>query len=203
MGASSDRPAVLAGPAKLASAPSLLPLSPPDPLSLGLARGAECEARLLRRLRAAGLGFRSEEDLRREGYTKTPDVMLDVPCAVAGPRGPRLANWVESKALFADPQTHRRYCQEQYYRYRNRYGPGVVIYWMGFHEDIARDDDVLVVDDLPPLEPLLDLKNVENEPPEYPRRCRRVDTTNRGAKGRKSIALMPASVEEHLRLADI
>lgn len=46
--------------------------------------------------------------------------------------------------------TGRHQCQGQYQQYINRYGPGMVVYWFGFIDDLAgRDEDLLVVDDLP------------------------------------------------------
>ncbi len=61
-------------------------------------------------------------------------------------------NWIESKALFGDDATHSCYITSQLSPYWNRYGPGMVIYWHGFVEEILdheRFAGVIVVDSLP------------------------------------------------------
>jgi hypothetical protein len=39
--------------------------------------------------------------------------------------------WIESKALFGDPRTHRVYSKKQYLRYKEMFGEGYVVYWFG------------------------------------------------------------------------
>jgi hypothetical protein len=109
-------------------------------------RGREYEMVLEAWLRRNGVAFKGEEDLRREGYSKTPDFLLDIPHVVDG----RLVNWIESKALFGDARTHERYVRDQIQSYRTRYGPGVVIYWFGYAADILQDPEVLVLTSVPP-----------------------------------------------------
>ncbi|CAN0293511.1 unnamed protein product, partial [Laminaria digitata] len=48
--------------------------------------GAEYEFILQQKLRARGVAFESESDLRQKGAYKTPDMLLQVPMAVKGPR---------------------------------------------------------------------------------------------------------------------
>ncbi len=58
---------------------------------------------------------------------------LTAPICVDG----RVVNWVESKALFGDESTHAQYIKDQLSSYWNRFGPGMVIYWFGFVEEIT------------------------------------------------------------------
>ena len=46
--------------------------------------GLEYELRLKKRLTILGVPFLDEEDLRKRGHDKTPDVLLDVPIGKGG-----------------------------------------------------------------------------------------------------------------------
>ncbi|EFJ44775.1 hypothetical protein VOLCADRAFT_46728, partial [Volvox carteri f. nagariensis] len=112
--------------------------------------GLEYELYLQQRLAEAGLAFWSEGELRQLGFHKTPDCKLKVPVAVRSRSGSEhLVCWVDSKATFGDHRTHIKQVEEQYCTYVNRYGPGMVIYWFGFVEDLNTDPHVLLCDDFP------------------------------------------------------
>ena len=96
--------------------------------------GLEYEEKLKSRCRELGLSFKDEDALRATGYDKTPDVFLEVPIAVNG----CAVNWIESKALFGDDEAHTTYLRKQLSCYWNRYGPGLVIYWFGYIDDLAK-----------------------------------------------------------------
>lgn len=83
------------------------------------------------------LSFRDELQLRQSGFDKTPDLKLEIPIAVSG----HVVNWIESKASFADVETHKGYIKEQFMSYWNRFGPGLVIYWFGFVERLENIED--------------------------------------------------------------
>ncbi|XP_015245523.1 PREDICTED: uncharacterized protein C15orf41 homolog isoform X2 [Cyprinodon variegatus] len=62
-----------------------------------------------------------------------------------------IIHWIESKASFGDDHSHRTYLNEQFWSYWNRFGPGLVIYWYGFIEelDCQRDRGILLKDCFP------------------------------------------------------
>ncbi|XP_014702805.3 CDAN1-interacting nuclease 1 isoform X6 [Equus asinus] len=83
-----------------------------------------------------------EDQLRAKGYDKTPDFILQVPVAVEG----HIIHWIESKASFGDECSHHAYLHDQFWSYWNRFGPGLVIYWYGFIQelDCNRDRGILL-----------------------------------------------------------
>eukprot|EP00899_Mesostigma_viride_P008500 jgi/Mesvir1/17651/Mv08868-RA.2 len=115
--------------------------------------GAEYEALLCERLRNLGAAFQTEEEMRARGFSKTPDVRLEVPLCVRG----RVVHWVDSKAMFGDEYTLRTNNGDQFQKYIARFGPGMVIYWFGYITDLETPDDVLIVDDFPAAEDIVQL----------------------------------------------
>ncbi|XP_006632560.1 CDAN1-interacting nuclease 1 isoform X2 [Lepisosteus oculatus] len=109
--------------------------------------GQEHEILLRDMLRERNLSFLDENQLRIKGYDKTPDIILEVPIAVEG----HIIHWIESKASFGDYQSHRTYLNDQFWSYWNRFGPGLVIYWYGFIEelDCHRERGILLKDCFP------------------------------------------------------
>ncbi|KAM5129569.1 CDAN1-interacting nuclease 1 isoform 1-T1 [Mantella aurantiaca] len=109
--------------------------------------GYEHEVLLREKLMEKNLAFLDEDQLRLKGYDKTPDFILEVPVAVDG----HVIHWIESKASFGDESSHRTYLQEQFWSYWNRFGPGLVIYWYGFIEelDCNRERGILLKDEFP------------------------------------------------------
>ncbi|XP_036398178.1 CDAN1-interacting nuclease 1 [Megalops cyprinoides] len=109
--------------------------------------GQEHEILLRDKLQERNLSFLDENQLRAKGYDKTPDIILEVPIAVEG----HIVHWIESKASFGDECSHRTYLNEQFWSYWNRFGPGLVIYWHGFIEelDCNRDRGILLGDCFP------------------------------------------------------
>eukprot|EP00635_Sarcinochrysidales_sp_CCMP3193_P009538 CAMPEP_0118897208 /NCGR_PEP_ID=MMETSP1166-20130328/4698_1 /TAXON_ID=1104430 /ORGANISM="Chrysoreinhardia sp, Strain CCMP3193" /LENGTH=399 /DNA_ID=CAMNT_0006836273 /DNA_START=8 /DNA_END=1207 /DNA_ORIENTATION=+ len=137
--------------------------------------GLRHERLLESELDKADVPYQREDDLRRRGFAKTPDVLLDVPLAYVfkddddddkGDLGDhhhpkddddddddddvRVINWIDSKAMFGLPSTYRDDHRQQLLGYVNRLGPGAVVYWFGFAEELqALDDDVLLLSDWP------------------------------------------------------
>lgn len=107
--------------------------------------GLEYEFMLRGRLQKLEIPFQSEEALRAAGFSKTPDVKLEVPIGVCG----RIVNWIDSKASFGDEYNHRVQGIQQFQRYVNRFGPGLVIYWFGFVDELNDHPDVLLLDHFP------------------------------------------------------
>ena len=80
------------------------------------------------------------------GSDKTPDFVLVLPCTLDDGT---IVNWIESKALFADMDTHTQYVNEQLGAYIQRWGRGAVIYWNGFVEEIEEIPELHVLGALP------------------------------------------------------
>ena len=118
--------------------------------------GREYEDLLENSLRKLGIPFVTEQALRAEGHAKTPDIKLELPIAVKG----RVVNWIDSKASFCDPLVHVERGAEQFQGYVNRFGPGMVVYWLGVIDEVADESvgDVLLVDDFPSPEDIVKLK---------------------------------------------
>ena len=105
-------------------------------------RGLRGEHKLSLWLESKGCKYMNEDDLRGDS-PKTPDCLLDEPIVVKG----RRVNWIESKANFGDSLEIRRNMQRQLLPYSKIFGPGVVVYWLGYVEDHGQDEaDVIIVD---------------------------------------------------------
>lgn len=112
--------------------------------------GEEYEVKLKQMARDAGLTFYDEGDLRRDGFDKTPDLLLAIQCLYKG----NVISWIESKASFGDSESHARYLKDQLSSYTNRFGPGIIIYWFGFQEQILttnKSNLIIILDDFPQL----------------------------------------------------
>jgi len=109
--------------------------------------GEEHEQKLKDILTRLDIPFTDEHVLRSQGYDKTPDIKLEVPIAVDG----CIINWIESKALFGDPEAHSGYLRDQLWSYLNRFGSGMVIYWFGYvgHLDSNRSAGIMLSDSFP------------------------------------------------------
>lgn len=120
--------------------------------------GEEYEVKLKKMARDAGLIFYDEGDLRRDGFDKTPDLLLAVQCLYKN----TIINWIESKASFGDYESHVKYLKDQLSCYENRFGCGIVIYWFGFQEEIliAKPDNLIILDGFPPRDHLATFKQL-------------------------------------------
>lgn len=109
--------------------------------------GQKYEKKLKDELIKLGITFIDEKQLRERGYDKTPDVKLDIPIAFES----HVINWIESKASFGDEDRHREYLRDQYWSYCNRFGPGLVIYWAGYIDElnINKEHGIMISDSLP------------------------------------------------------
>ena len=69
----------------------------------------------------------------------------------------RVVNWIDSKALFGDTETHNKDIIAQGESYLHRFGPGMILYWFG-HAPIERLSDCgsdLTICDHFPMEVML------------------------------------------------
>ena len=104
-------------------------------------RGHWGEALLEGWLDAQGVGYRTEEDLRGI-YTKTPDCLFDEPKIFDG----KEICWIESKATFGDNTEFRFNARKQLVPYTELFGPGLVVYWFGYLDDLEMPDGVYITD---------------------------------------------------------
>ena len=110
------------------------------------AMGLIYEQLLIDEIRALGLQFECESQLRERQCFRTPDVLLRIPVLFCG----NLVHWIDSKAKFADEVTLNRDYAGSLQSYVNRFGPGMVIYWFGFVEDVQskmhQDGNIFITD---------------------------------------------------------
>ena len=102
------------------------------------------------------ISYMSEAELRSH-FDVTPDFRLNIPIVVVrtaksvflyrcdddhipekmDQEVERLViTWIECKALFASPECHIEYYDNQFYSYINRFGNGLILYKFGFVEDL-------------------------------------------------------------------
>ncbi|KAK3772727.1 hypothetical protein RRG08_013420 [Elysia crispata] len=123
--------------------------------------GVEYEMILKAHCKQKGFSFIDEEQMRLEGYDKTPDIRLKVPIMIKN----RVVNWIESKASFGDPINHQQYMIDQFMPYKNRFGPGAVIYWFGFVKELSETDErgILLLDKFPAADQIVQLEDLHKE----------------------------------------
>ena len=94
-------------------------------------------------LRDHNICYQTEEVLRAKGFDKTPDFKLESPISI----NEKVINWVESKASFGDYTSHQQYYDNQSKGYVNRFGPGLVIYWFGYINDLSEKSNQILIND--------------------------------------------------------
>jgi len=124
-------------------------------------QGVEAEKSIASWLGENGCGFYNENELKTQGYDKTPDFLLTVPIIVQfedtdesdGEKEPdMLINWIESKSMFGDRENIVSHYKDQLEPYFQRFGPGIIIYEKGCIDEMRRDfsnQSIKVVVDFP------------------------------------------------------
>lgn len=92
-------------------------------------------------LDAQGVTYRTEEDLRGI-YTKTPDCLFEKPMMFDG----KEICWIESKATFGDNTEFRFNARKQLIPYTELFGPGLVVYWFGYLDDLEMPEGIYITD---------------------------------------------------------
>ncbi|KAF0733589.1 hypothetical protein Ae201684P_005277 [Aphanomyces euteiches] len=113
--------------------------------------GDEYEHMMVLRLTQMGIPFENEFMLRERGLAKTPDALLLVPIQVKVNDVWHVVQWIDSKAMAHEIGTENEVQHiAQAHAYVNRFGPGMLVYWMGCDDaHFVPQDDILVVDHLP------------------------------------------------------
>ncbi|GMI31865.1 hypothetical protein TrCOL_g7473 [Triparma columacea] len=104
-------------------------------------QGIEYEALLTRQLLSLGASFKTEEDLRESGKSKTPDVVLEVPVGIKVGGKWRGVRWIDSKAMYGDEGTNKHEVRRQAEGYVHRYGQGAVVYWFGWGGEEPKEEE--------------------------------------------------------------
>jgi CDAN1-interacting nuclease 1 len=108
-------------------------------------RGKDVEKIVQKWLDKRIIKYLTEYDAKKGEYTKTPDFNLEAPMKLHG----RWLNWVECKASFGDETEYKRDYSKQLSHYVSLFGPGMVVYWYGFIEDMPShltDKNILIMD---------------------------------------------------------
>jgi len=114
----------------------------PESSKIQRENGKKGEEMLKEYLDRKELHFLREDDLRKLGSGKTPDFLLKKPIKIRG----RKVFWFESKASFCDYIEFKQDYNKQLKHYISLFGPGIVVYWKGYIDDIITDKRVLVAD---------------------------------------------------------
>eukprot|EP00917_Polyrhabdina_sp_WS-2016_P007207 GHVP01016116.1.p1 GENE.GHVP01016116.1~~GHVP01016116.1.p1 ORF type:complete len:286 (-),score=52.24 GHVP01016116.1:10-822(-) len=86
-----------------------------------------------------GIEFFPETLLQAAGELKTPDFLLKRPIFIHD----NIVNWIESKYLFGTELVMGGINKDQLVPYRNRFGYGMIIYWLGYVEEKKSVDGVI------------------------------------------------------------
>jgi hypothetical protein len=105
-------------------------------------RGIFCESCIKSWLDEQGITYMTEQDSREMGRSKTPDFLFHEPHELLG----REFQWMESKGEQRFAFQARHDYEKQLSSYVELFGPGIVVYWVGFVDDIVLDEDVAIVD---------------------------------------------------------
>jgi hypothetical protein len=111
----------------------------PKAHALHAEKGEMGEAILAEWLDEHEIVYRSEDDLRDEGFLKTPDFLLDSEIVIDGID----IFWIESKALFGDEKEHEYYIKKQFREYEENYGTGMIVYWYGYIDSLSYNGNLI------------------------------------------------------------
>ena len=103
--------------------------------------GQEAEIKIGEWLDAHKINFLSQDENKQLGFHfRTPDFLLENPLDVNGKK----IHWIESKASFGDDREIKKDHKKQLQPYTEHFGPGMVVYWYGFIDDIKLDDNIIL-----------------------------------------------------------
>jgi len=117
----------------------------PDGTRMQYERGKDVERTVKKWLDARQVKYTTEYDAKKGEYTKTPDFRLETPIKI----NKKWISWIECKASFADEVEYKRDYGKQLSHYAKLFGPGLVVYWYGYIEDMPRhllDENVMLAD---------------------------------------------------------
>lgn len=106
---------------------------------LQLEKGRLGEKIISRWLKAHKIDFLTEEQLREQNMSKTPDFLLLEPITIDDMK----ISWIESKAMFGDEQEHKHYTKKQFSHYEQMSGHGLIVYWYGFLDTLESNGHII------------------------------------------------------------
>ncbi len=106
-------------------------------------RGLDGEKRLFEWLDSKGWEYVRQDEMTSGEGVKTPDALLRRNVKIKG----RSVRWLDSKALFGDPDEIKRSYRRQFLPYIERFGAGAAVYWYGYVEMKREPEGLLVIDD--------------------------------------------------------
>lgn len=144
---------------------------------LSLNSGIIFEVEIRTILEQNNISFMTEDELRSNNYDVTPDFRLNLPLVLVKTKSSMtlyhsddesipdfvdndinryVITWIECKAVFASVECHLEYYEHQYCSYLNRFGDGIVLYKLGFVEDISSkySHNLIVSRQMPLISPM-------------------------------------------------
>ncbi len=112
----------------------------PYGMELQTKRGKMGEAMLFKWLDSHNIKYETEYDIKHK-LQKTPDVLFKKVEHINGLN----VRWIESKANFGDYVELKRNYKKQLKPYREMFGEGIVVYWLGYIDDINLDKEGIYV----------------------------------------------------------
>ncbi|OIR58965.1 MAG: uncharacterized protein A8A55_0234 [Amphiamblys sp. WSBS2006] len=108
-------------------------------------KGNKGEVLLFQELEYQKIPYFTEAMLRAVGEHKTPDSLLQSPILVDG----HVVNWIESKYMFGTQVAISIIKRDQLVPYKNRFGNGMIIFWLGYISDIPMPEGVIARKEMP------------------------------------------------------
>lgn len=85
------------------------------------------------------IDYLSEQQLRIQNLSKTPDFLFNDPLIINGQK----IYWIESKSMFGSEYEHKYYTKKQFTFYEQMGGSGLIVYWYGYVDTISNQKNMI------------------------------------------------------------